>query len=164
MQVLRTGSVSLLFLMIAVSGFAQSTPAAQPEAATPAAPAANPQVRRRNHGPLCWKQAGLTPDMVNQRWKIEDQQKTTIASVCSETTTSAQQKHDKIEQIHANTGQAMSKLIPADKLAKFNKCEADLEKSRPAPASQKQLGPCGGTIPTPAASGMEHHDGMQMNQ
>ena len=173
MDVLRKGSISLLFLTIAVAGFAQSEapakkeepsaqsePAAQNEAGAPEAPGV-PPAHRRSVGPPCWKQAGMTPDMVNQRWKIEDQQKITIAGVCSEASTSPQQKHDKIEQIHANTKQAIAKVIPAETLAKFNKCQADLEKSRPASASKKQLGPCGGTIPTP---GTEHdHGSMKMN-
>ena len=174
MDVLRKGSISLLFLTIGVAGFAQSEapaqkeapsaqtePASQNEAGSQETPAA-PRIRHRSYGPPCWKQAGMTADMVNQRWKIEDQQKVTIAGVCSEASTSPQQKHDKIEQIHANTKQAIAKIIPGDTLAKFNKCEADLEKSRPASASKKQLGPCGGTIPT---AGAEHdHGSMKMNQ
>ena len=168
MAVFRKGSISLLFLMIAVSGFAQSAEpadpaqkesAAQNEPASQETPAA-PRMRRRTYGQPCWKQAGMTPDMVNQRWKIEDQGKVSIAGVCSEPS-SPQQKHDKIEQIQANTKQAIAKLIPADTLAKFNKCQADLEKSRPASASKKQLGPCGGVIP----AGSEHdHGSMKMNQ
>ncbi len=169
MRVLRQGSVALLFLMIAASGFAQSAqtapsaqgaPAAQNDGSSQESPSAPVHVRRRSNGPPCWKQAGMTPDMVNQRWKIEDQQKANIAAVCSEPSTSPQQKHDKIEQIQANTKEAIAKLVPAETLAKFNKCEADLEKSRPASAPKKQLGPCGGTLPT----GSEHdHGSMPMN-
>jgi len=173
MHVFRKGSISVLFLVMAVSGFAQSAepaqnepaaqsePAAQNEQAPTDAPAAH-RMHRRNYGPPCWKQAGMTGDMVNERWKIEDQQKVSIAGVCSEASTSPQQKHDKIEQIHANTKEAIAKLIPADTLEKFNKCQADLEKRQPASGPKKELGPCGGTIPTPGA---EHdHGSMKMNQ
>ena len=172
MDVLRKASISLLSLTIAVAGFAQSQasaqkdepstqsePAGQNEAGAPETPGV-PPAHRRSFGPPCWKQAGMTPDMVNQRWKIEDRQKTNIAGVCRETSTSPQQKHDKIEQIQANTKQAIAKVIPAETLAKFNKCQADLEKSHPASASKKQLGPCGGTIPTP---GEHDHSKMKMN-
>ncbi len=158
MGLLKNGSISLLFLMIAASGFAQSAATETQPPSNETAPAAR-MARRRNYGPPCWKQAGMTPDMVNQRWKIEDQQKLNIAAVCTDASTSPQQKHDKIEQIHANTAQAVAKVIPSDTLAKFNKCQADLVKSRPASASKKELGPCGGTLPAPASdtAGMEHH-------
>ena len=89
----------------------------------------------------------MTPDMVNQRWHIEDAQKGKIAQVCSEPSTSAQQKHDKIIQIHADTDRAVAQLIPAKELAAFNKCQAELDQRNPKPAGQKQLGPCGGIIP-----------------
>lgn len=168
MRILKHGSVSLLFLMIAVSGFSQSTRAAEDQTApSNAAPVVRSQ--RRYHGPPCWKQAGITADMVNRRWKIEDDQKVRIAAVCRETTTNAQQKREKIEQIHADTKLEISNVIPADELAKFNKCQADFENTHPAPASEKKLGPCGGVIPTNVnpqeSEGMEHeHGGAPMNQ
>jgi hypothetical protein len=89
----------------------------------------------------------MTPDMVNQRWHIEDQQKLKIAQVCAEPSTSAQQKHDKIEQIHADTDRTIGQLIPAKELAAFNKCQAEVDQLRPKPAGQKEVGPCGGIIP-----------------
>ena len=156
MSVLKYGPVSLLFLLLAASGLAQSAPAdgdqAAPQETQPSARA----LHRRRYGPPCWKQAGMTPDMVNKKWQIEDQQKQNIAAVCSETSTGPQQKHDKIEQIHAKTGQDLAKLVPAEELAKFNKCQAELEKSRPSSTPKKELGPCGGTIPN-SEHGMEHH-------
>jgi hypothetical protein len=98
--------------------------------------------------------------MVNQRWKIEDQQKTKIESVCSDPITTAKQKHDKIDGIHEETTAAIAKLIPAKQLQEFNKCQAELDSKRPKKAGQKELGPCGGTIPTPAdASSPHQHDG-----
>jgi hypothetical protein len=89
----------------------------------------------------------MTADMVNQRWHIEDEQKVRIAQVCSEPSTSAQQKHDKIEQIHADTDRSIAHLIPSKELAAFNKCQANLDQRHPKPAGQKELGPCGGVIP-----------------
>lgn len=169
MEFLKHGCVSFLFLMIAVSGYAQSAPVAKGQAAPSEAPPAPRAIRQRHSGPPCWKQAGITADMVNQRWKIEDNQRLEIAAACSEPKTNAQQKHDQIEQIHANTKQEIAQVIPADELAKFDRCEADLAKTRPVSAPKKELGPCGGVIPTPVASqeshGMEHHpDGAPMNQ
>ena len=94
----------------------------------------------------------MTPDMVNRRWYIEDEQKGKIAQVCSDPATSPQQKHDKINQIHADTDRELAKLIPSDELATFNRCQAELDQRRPKSAAQKTLGPCGGVVPDGASS------------
>lgn len=149
-MVLRNSSIAFLFLMLGLPGFAQSTPATpdnSPEARTDAH-----RTRVHHYGATCWRQAGMTADMVNQRWYIEDQQKVKIAQVCAEPTTSAQQKHDKIEQIHGDTDRAIAQLIPTQALAAFNKCEAERDQNRPKPTNQKELGPCGGVIPTSTAA------------
>jgi hypothetical protein len=109
----------------------------------------------------------MTPDMVNQRWQIQEQQKTQIARVCSEPSSSPQQKHDKIEQIHADTDRALAQLIPAKELVAFNKCQAALDQRRPKSAGQKELGPCGGVITesADATTAPEHrHSSTANNQ
>lgn len=142
---LRNCSITLLLLGLGVPGFAQAVNTGQSDA-TSLTTAHRSRVR--DHGPLCWKQAGMTPDMVNQRWYIEDQQKVKIAQVCSEPTTSAQQKHDKINEIQADTERELEGVIPVKSLAVFNKCQAELDQRRPKPPGQKELGPCGGVIPS----------------
>ena len=147
MLVQRNSSIALLFFALGVPVFAQSTEPAQNEPAVD-----QPVPHRARLQTPCWKQAGMTPDMVNRRWKIEDHQKMSIAQVCTEPSTSAQQKHDKIEQIHADTDHAIAQLIPTKELAAFNRCQAELDQRRPKSARQKELGPCGGTIPASVAS------------
>lgn len=169
---LRIGYVGLLLLTFCSLGIAQSTPvdtnsgkASEPAAqsAEPASDAGVPdnsagRGRRRTHPTPCWRQAGLTPDMVNQRWKLEEEQKRNIAAACTEPSTSAQQKRGKIEQIQVETGQAIARLIPAKERKIFDQCEAELERSKPHPAGQKELGPCGGMIPEDDMSnGAEEH-------
>lgn len=149
-MVLRNSSIAFLFLMLGLPGFAQSSGATQ--ANSPEAGAGAHHTRLRHRGAPCWREAGMTADMVNQRWYMEDQQKVKIAQVCAEPTTSAQQKHDKIEQIHADTDRAIGQLIPAKQLAAFNKCQAERDQNSPKPAGQKELGPCGGIIPTSVAA------------
>lgn len=173
MKKLRIGHLGLLFFALSTWGFAQSpqeTPNSDPasQATTQSAPAssdtepsAGTHARRRLLAAPCWRQAGMTPNMVNQRWKIEDDQKTRIAEACTEPTTTAQQKHDKIQQIQLDTDQAIARLIPAKELHAFNECQAELEKSRPHPAGQKELGPCGGVLPTDAMSNSEDHSQHQ---
>lgn len=148
MLVQRNSSIALLFLALGVPVFGQST---EPAQNTPAADQSVPH-RARVQTP-CWRQAGMTPDMVNRRWKLEDQQKMSITQVCTEPSTSAQQKHDKIEQIHADTDRALAQLIPVKELKAFNKCQAEVDSRRPKAPAEKELGPCGGVIPASAADG-----------
>ena len=148
MLVPRNSSLALLFLALGLPVFAQSTETAQNDP-----PSDQPVAHRARVQSPCWKQAGMTPDMVNQRWKLEDQQKGRIAQVCTEPSTSAQQKHDKIEQIHADTDRALAQLIPVTELKAFNKCQAEMDQRRPKAPGEKELGPCGGVIPASAADG-----------
>lgn len=149
-MLVRTSSIALLFVMLGLPVFAQS-PAATNDS-TPEARMAARHARAQRYGTTCWRQAGMTADMVNQRWNIEDQQKVKIAQVCAEPSTSAAQKHDKIEQIHADTDRAIGQLIPAKELAAFNKCQAERDQNSPKPVNQKEVGPCGGVIPTSVAA------------
>lgn len=122
-------------------------------------PAVSKPVRHHSHQPTCWKQAGMTADMVNKRWKLEDDGKVQIAHVCKDTSLNSQQKHDRIEQINADTDQAIAKLVPAKELAAYKSCQEAWDKAHPKPATTKELGPCGGTIPA-NASATDHSMGM----
>jgi hypothetical protein len=141
---LRIGYVGLLLLTLCSLGLAQSTPsdATSGNTAQPAAQSAEPasdadagpddgaaRAHRRSHPAPCWRQAGLTP------------------AICTEPSTSAQQKHDKIEQIQVETDQAIARLIPTKERKTFDQCQAEVERSKPHPAGEKELGPCGGIIP-----------------
>lgn len=150
-MVLRKFSIAALLLMLGLSCFAQSAGSTGSNSQDATAEARRARVQR--HATPCWRQAGITPDMVNQRWKIEDQQRGKIAQVCADPSTSAQQKHDSIEQIHGDTDRAIGYLIPSQELAAFNKCEAELDQRRPKSADQKELGPCGGVMPKAESSG-----------
>src|SRR5215469_11328653 len=165
-MVLRSSTVGLLLLTLGVPAFAQT--AAPTQTSSPQARAENHSARVQRRGTPCWRQAGMTPDMVNQRWYIEDQQKLRVAQVCSEPSTSAQQKHDKIEQIHADTDHAIAQLIPTQELAAFNKCQAEVDQRNPKPVGQKQLGPCGGIIPdamsADATTASEHRHAATPNK
>lgn len=115
--------------------------------------------RQARHQPPCWKQAGIAPNLVNERWKLEDQGKARIAAVCTETGTSAQQKQTKIQMINTETQHAIAGIIPAKQLQAFNACQANYASTHPKPASEKELGPCGGVIPGSAAeesAAMDH--------
>lgn len=101
--------------------------------------------------------------MVNQRWHLEDNAKAKISEVCTEPKLSAQQKSDKIREINAETEREFAKIVPANKLATFNACQAQRDRelaAHPGKIPQKTLGPCGGVIPDPAVAPMSHEHPM----
>jgi hypothetical protein len=111
MRFVRNSVLALLPFLFIAPAFAQtSAPPGQAPTEDDSTPGRN--IRPRHPAP-CWKQVGIAPDLINKRWKIEDQGKTRIAAVCNEPSSSAQQRHDKIEQINMETEQEIAKLIPA---------------------------------------------------
>ena len=131
----------------------------QPEAQQPAPPAV-PAVRR-SHQVLCWREAGISPKLVNQRWQIEADAKAKIGGVCSDDSLTPERKRDKLRQIDAETEREIAKIVPANQLAAFKACQAerDREKAqRPGSTPRKELGPCGGAIPAAASAPLHSHD------
>jgi hypothetical protein len=159
MRALALASPALLLALLAVPALAQSD-ATSDNAPEPSSVPATARRTASRHQPPCWRQAGIAPNLVNERWKIEDQGKARIAAVCTETSTNAQQKQTKIQMINTETQQAIASIIPAKQLHAFNSCQADYEKAHPKAASEKELGPCGGVIPgsTAEENAMDHMD------
>src|SRR6184192_370987 len=132
----------------------QSSPpvtAAQPprqESAQPVAPGPR-RVQPLRQTP-CWRLAGIAPQMVNQRWRIEDNAKGKISAVCTDPALTAEKKREKIQEINAETEQEIAKIIPAKQLEAVKECEAERDQERAkrqGAKTQKELGPCGGVIP-----------------
>jgi hypothetical protein len=153
----RTAIVALgLILLAGVGTVAESAAQAQtPSPQDESQPASEHGARRRVPSIPCWRQAGMTSQVVNERWKIEDRGKSRIAAVCADASLSPQQRHDKILQINVETDQEVAKLIPVKQLEAFNSCQAELDKNRRKIAGQKELGPCGGVIP-PSTTDLSH--------
>jgi len=161
MRVLQNGAFSLLMLAFGVSGFAQSTPASEATAAAPgvSASAAAPldsggkNIHRKHQG-SCWKMAGIAPQQMNLRWKINDHAQVRISGVCSDPKLSAEQKQAKIHEIDEDRDRQIADLIPAKELESYQSCEA--QRVEPVKAGERKLGPCGGVLPSTPASGNSH--------
>ena len=147
----------------------QSSPQAQPTQTAPQTPAqenaAPPRSYARGHGPIpCWKVAGITPEMVNQRWQIEDNAKGQINTVCADSSLTAQKRQDRIHQINEQTEQEIAKFIPANELSSFKSCQAERDRERAQylakhpEKAQKELGPCGGIIPQQPGAPAHSHE------
>jgi hypothetical protein len=123
-------------------------------------PGSRPIVRGVQHDRRCWREAGIAPAKVNERWKLEDGAKVKINEVCSEASLTPEKKREQIHEINQQTQQQIANIIPAQQITAFNACEAKREQENakhPGPIAQKQLGPCGGVIPAePEAGGHSH--------
>ena len=176
MGVMRSAVFAMMLLFIGTHLLAQSsqntpaeptgTPSAQPSLPTSIdqipgiPPGSRPVARGPQHDRRCWREAGIAPAKVNERWKLEDGAQVKINQVCSEASLTPEKKREKIHEINLQTQQETANIIPAQQLTAFNACEAKREQENakhPGPIAQKQLGPCGGVIPSePAAGGHSH--------
>ena len=129
-------------------------------------PSAISPVRRAPHSRrTCWGEAGITPDKVNEEWKIRDAGKVRISGVCSDPRLTAQKKAEKILSINQETDTEIARLIPEKQLAVYKACETQREAEAKAKArgpQPKELGPCGGTIP-PNSQDHGTHDHSAMS-
>lgn len=161
---LRSLAFAIVVLAVSLPLLGQAGDAQQPAPdsgqAEPSAPAANGRFRARHQTP-CWREAGISPDMVNQRWHIEDDAKGKISAVCTDPSLTAEQRLAKIHEIHQQTDEEIAKLIPEKQLTAFKACQAERDKqkaSHPSKMPEKELGPCGGVIPSSSSmAGHEHN-------
>jgi hypothetical protein len=184
---LRSGFCAVLLLVLAAGLLGQSaqnapttppgqsSPQAPPAQASPQAPAGSEQTRptppaARNGRPLrqvpCWREAGISPAMMNQRWQIEDNAKGKIAGVCSDHSLTPEKKGDKIRQIDQDTAREIAKIIPAKQLEAFKACQAERDRekaNRPGKTPPRELGPCGGVIPKQPDASPHSHEHQPSN-
>ena len=152
MRVSRSAVGAVLFMALALPSLSQANqnaPASSAEQSSPQAPA-EPHSANRARLALCWKQAGIAPAAMNQRWKIQDNGKARINEVCNDPTLTPEKRRDRIGQINEETDREIAKIIPAKQLQAFKACQAEQEKGkakRPGSKPQRELGPCGGVIP-----------------
>lgn len=173
MQSPRNVSFGVLLLALTLPGFAQSAEsgqgAAEPQATAPAKPDISQQLparakrMRAERGPQCWRLAGITPDMMNQRWKINDEAQGRVKQVCADPTLSAEKRQERIHDIDDQRDKEIASLIPTKELDKYRSCQAERDAMRPVNPNEKQLGPCGGIIPQSNShdshDAHEHHAG-----
>ena len=97
--------------------------------------------------------------MMNQRWQIEDNAKTKISGVCTDTSLTADQRLAKIHEIHQESDAEVARIIPEKELTAYKTCQAEHDKQNASRAKtpQKELGPCGGVMPSGGAMSEHQH-------
>jgi hypothetical protein len=103
----------------------------------------------------CWKVAGISPQVLQQRRSIEQNAKSQIAALCSDSSLSAQQRRQKIHEIHQQTQQSLQGLITPQQEEALKACRASRGGTEAPQANMSGTGPCGNTAtpaPEPPAS------------
>ena len=158
---IRTLLSVLTVLVLTVAALAQSPQDAPAPSGGSTAQTPSPSPRAP-HG-NCWKKAGITPDKINEQWKIQDAGKVKISGVCSDPKLTPEQRLAKIHGINEETDKEISRLIPAQQLSVYKSCMTQREAKAKAKAKgpqPKELGPCGGSVPTSSKDHGSHDHSM----
>jgi len=155
-------------LVLAVAAWAQSNEkaaaaASGSAAAGPQTSTSSPRARHLN----CWKKAGITPDKINEEWKIRDAGKVKISGVCSNPRLTVAQRVELIHGINEETDKEIARMIPAKQLSVYKSCETEREAEAKAKArgpQPKELGPCGGPIPSNSNDHGSHDHSMMSDR
>lgn len=100
----------------------------------------------------CWKVAGVSPSAIQQRRSIEQNARSQVAAVCSDSSLTAQQRHAKIREIHEQAQQQMQGLIAPEQMEALKSCRASRGEEKETVHPAAGSGPCGETpSATPAA-------------
>ena len=72
----------------------------------------------------CWKQAGISQQVQQQRRQIEDNTRAEVQSVCNDSSLSQQQKQAKIRQIHQQSKQQIQGLMNQQQWQAVESCRS----------------------------------------
>jgi hypothetical protein len=106
-----------------------------------------PPVVRPRQQP-CWQQAGISQSAMQQRRHIEQSNLIQIQAVCSDSSLTPQQRHEKIHQIHEQTRQQIEGLISPAQQQALRACQQEHSVAHGghiggAPHGGGGSGPCG---------------------
>src|ERR1700683_4409020 len=109
-------------------------------AQTSASPSPGASTNRRPVQP-CWKQAGISSSSMPQIREIRQTMHSQVESVCSDSSLTAQQKQEKIQQVRQDAYQQADSLVGSQQFEAFRSCQ----EQRAGTASGTHHGsPCGG--------------------
>ena len=101
-----------------------------------------PTTRHGHHEP-CWKQAGVSQSAIEQRRQIEATTRSEVESVCSDSSLTPQQKHEKIRQLHQEARQQADRLITPQQEQALRSCRAKYGAVAHGGGMHTGVGPCG---------------------
>jgi Spy/CpxP family protein refolding chaperone len=106
---------------IAVLTLLGTYPLAAQTVPSPAAPRGTTTASPTHQRP-CWQQAGISQSAMQQRKQIEENTRSQVESVCSDSSLTPQQKQQKIHQLHQEAQQQVNGLITPQQEAALKSC------------------------------------------
>jgi len=123
------GFAVVLLLVAALPGFAQSAAGVPGSSAPPAtAPGAGnsgsntPGRRGGQRQQPCWQVAGISQATFQQHHQIEENTRSQVQSVCSNSSLSPQQKQEQIRQLHEQAQKEMQNLVSPQQQEALRSC------------------------------------------
>jgi len=95
-----------------------------------------------SHG-ACWKRAGLSKSVMEQRRSIASGAREQIRSIESDSTLTLPQQKRQIRQIRASEWRNLNKLITPDQREALRQCQQERAGERPAPSPASGTDPSG---------------------
>ena len=112
----RLWAITVVVLLCALPVAAQGYPGTMP-------PTHQGGAGHRGQEP-CWKQAGISQEAMQQHKAIEQRSRQEIQSVCSDTSLTPQQRHEKIRTIQEQTRAESERFVTAQQMQSLKSCRA----------------------------------------
>jgi len=123
---------------ILLSALAASAQEAPPDNSAPPAPAA------RGAMPPCLRAAGISMSEFDQLRSIAQEARAQVQEACTNTSLTAQQKRQQVEDIHQQSHGKMAEIVTPDQRRAFMACRARHGDRRPVDWYERPGGGCGG--------------------
>ncbi len=112
-----------LFGFMAVLALLGAYPLAAQTTSTPVSPRGTaPTTTHPTRQKPCWQQAGVSQSAMQQRKQVEENTRSQVQSVCSDSSLTPQQKQQKIHQLHQEAQQQVNGLITPQQEAALKSC------------------------------------------
>jgi len=137
-------AVPVLGLLLSSPLLAQSR-STFPRSTTNGTPTTGGTTNGRRREP-CWKQAGIPQSVIQQHKSIEQTTRSQIEAVCSDTSLTPEQRHEKAHQIREQARQRQDAMLSASQRSSFQSCRSQRGEGGTPGLGGENL--CGGTSST----------------
>jgi hypothetical protein len=113
-----------IFLLLTGSLWAQTRSTLGGPRSTTGSPSTTGVSPSGKHHEPCWKEAGISQSVIQEHRSIERSTRAEIQSVCSDTSLTPQQRHEKAHQIREQAKQRQDAMLSTEQRSAFQNCRA----------------------------------------
>jgi Spy/CpxP family protein refolding chaperone len=114
--------MTCLLVLLSASLLLAQTQTSPPTSAPPAGTGQTRPTQRRGRRQPCWQQVGISQSAAQERRQIEENTRSQMESVCSDSSLSAQQKEQKIHQLREESRRQAEALINPQQEQELRSC------------------------------------------